>query len=112
MEQTLKSSEIIKKVGEYLRKPIPTTQKDLKLHVIGLDALRYDLAEACYDSMQTLYQKRKQMLWPKDVEKGLTELDRNTRLNGDVAVLERDYHFLLKLQDLVESRIELALSLT
>jgi len=109
--ETLKlaSDEIIAEVGEYLRKPLPRAQEDLEAHVIGLEALRFGLAKATTDSLQTLYQRRKQMLWPKDAEKNFTELDRTTRLNGDVAELERDYQFLVRLEALVEGRLNLAL---
>lgn len=83
----------------------------MEAHIIGLEALRFDLAKEVADSMQLLYEKRKQMLWPKDAEKGLTELDRTTRLNGDVAILERDYQFLLRLESLVEARLNIGMSL-
>jgi hypothetical protein len=109
MEIELPSAHIISEVGELLRVPLPRAQEDLEAHVIGLEALRYDLAEATSNSLQMLYQKRKQMLWPKDAEKNLTELDRTTRLNGDVAILERDYQFLSRLEALVDSRLSLAL---
>lgn len=109
--QVLPSEKILSEVGAYLRQPLPRAQEDLEAHVIGLDALRFQLAQVTTDSLQTLYQKRKQMLWPKDAEKSLTELDRTTRLNGDVAVLERDYQFLLRIEALVESRLNLALML-
>lgn len=58
--------------------------------------------------LRLLYEKRKQMLWPKDFEKGLTELDRTTRLDGDLAPMEADYQFMLKLDELIVARIELA----
>lgn len=97
--------EIVTKVGELLRQPLS------KENLIALDAIRYDLANERVKAMELLYVKRKQMLWPKDAEKGLTELDRTTRLNGDIAPLERDYQFLTRLETLVDSRIELALAL-
>jgi hypothetical protein len=102
---------VLAEVGEFLRQPLPRAQEDLEAHLIGLEALRHDLAKETVDAMELLYTKRKQMLWPKDAEKGLTELDRTTRLNGDVAPLEKDYQFLLRLEALVEARLSLALSL-
>jgi hypothetical protein len=101
--------EIISRVGELLRQPLPTTEKDLRAHLVQLEALRFDLAQATTDAMQTLYEKRKQMLWPRDAEKGLTELDRTTRLNGDIAPLERDYQFLLRIESLIDGRLKLAM---
>lgn len=101
--------DIIKEVGEFLRKPI--FSEDVEEHIIGLDALRFDLAQAKVDAMKLLYEKRKQMLWPKDTVEKLTELDRTTRLNGDVSTLERDYQFLQRLETLVDERIKLALEL-
>lgn len=109
MDIKLKSEQIIAEVGKYLRQALPRAQEDLEAHVIGLDSLRFDLAKERADAMQSLYEKRKQMLWPKDVDAKLTELDRNTRLNADVAILERDYQFLVRLEDLVEARVDLAL---
>jgi hypothetical protein len=105
----LASDSIITTVGALLRQPLPRAQEDLEAHVIELEACRFDLAEATVNSLQLLYQKRKQMLWPKDAEKNLTELDRTTRLNGDVAILERDYAFLLRIEALIEGRLNLAL---
>lgn len=111
MEYSLPSEKIIANVGTYLRQSLPRAQEDIESHVIGLDALKYDLAEATANSLRTLYEKRKQMLWPKDAEKSFTELDRTTRLNGDVAILERDYKFLCRLEELVDARLNLAMLL-
>lgn len=107
----METPKIVSEIGEFLRHPLPRAQEDLEAHVIGLEALRYELAEACVDAMQLLYEKRRQMLWPKDAEKGLTELDRTTRLNGDVAILERNYQFLLRVEALVEQRLSLGITL-
>lgn len=99
----MEEPKIIKLVGEYLRKT--NTRSD----ALKLDTLRFELALARVDAQKLLYEKRKQMLWPKDAEKGLTELDRTTRLNADVAVLERNYQFLARLEELVDNRIDLVL---
>lgn len=101
--------DIVNTVGELLRQEIP--RKDVRGYIERLEAVRYDLAEATARAMELVYVKRKQMLWPKDAEKGLTELDRTTRLNGDVAMLERDYAFLKRLETLVDDRLNLALTL-
>lgn len=100
---------IINKIGEYLRCPLPRAQEDLETYIIELDALRFDLAQERVDKLQLLYQKRKQMLWPKDTIDKLTELDRTTRLNGDMAPLERDYQFLIRIEELVDARLSLAM---
>lgn len=102
------SPKIINSIGKLLRKPLPRAAEDLDTYMIELDAARPELAEAVVDCMRLLHEKRKQLLWPKDAEKGLTELDRQTRLDGDIAPIERDYQFLLKLERLVEHRINLA----
>lgn len=103
------SPEIIKVIGVFLRNPMPLAQEDLEAHMIGIEALRYELARATVDQLKLLYDKKKQMLWPKDAEKGMTELDRNTRLNADVSVIDRDYQFLLRLEPLVEFRLQMAM---
>lgn len=100
-----KSARLVAEIGTLLR------QAPSQEQLISLDKLRFDLANEVTDAMQLLYEKRKQMLWPKDAEKGLTELDRSTRLNGDVAILERDYQFLLRLETLVADRLKLGLDL-
>jgi hypothetical protein len=109
--ETQTETEIISTVGAILRLPLPRAQEDLEAHIIELEAHRFDLAQATVDALKLLYEKRKQMLWPKDAEKNLTELDRTTRLNGDVAILERDYQFLLRIESLVEARLGLAMML-
>lgn len=103
------SPQIIIEIGKFLREPLPLAQEDLEAHMIGLEALRYDLAQATSDQLRLVYDKKKQMLWPRDMEKGLTELDRTTRLNADVSLIDRDYQFLLRLEALVEFRLQMAL---
>lgn len=73
----------------------------------SLEGIAMILAFAIADQTKLIYEKRKQMLWPKDMEKGLTELDRTTRLNGDLAFIERDLILLNKLEALVIMRLEL-----
>lgn len=105
------SPSIIAKVGSLLRKPFPRSTEDIEVAVMDLEDIKYDLAEAVTDHMRLLYEKRKQMLWPKDAEKNLTELDRTVRLSGDVAVIERDYQLLCKIEQLVNDRIAIILAL-
>lgn len=104
------SPEIINRVGEIMRKPLPRAAEDIDTYVIELDAIRLSLAEAISDHIRLLYEKRKQALWPKDMKvnnKEVTELERQVRLNGDLAPIERDYEFLTRLERLVEQRINL-----
>lgn len=93
---------IIDKLQPYLSIPIPVNPR---VHLRGLESLRYALAEAVVDAHQKLLEKRRQALWPKDKE--LTELDRKTRLDGDTAGYEADYEFLVKLEEIVKDRLEL-----
>lgn len=108
---TYQEPAIVGEIGSILRQPLPLAHEDLEGAVIGLEAYRFALAEATVDAMRLLYEKRKQMLWPKDAEKNLTELDRTTRLNGDVAMLERNYAFLTRLEALVDARLNLSMLL-
>lgn len=103
------SPKIIQEVGEFLREPIPKI--DIEDHIIGLEALRFELAKSTVEQLKLLQDKRKQLLWPKDMEKGLTELDRTTRLNADVSIINKDYEFLLRLETLVEWRLNCCLQL-
>ena len=101
------SPPIIAEVGKLLREALPTGGEDAEVHILELDALRYPLAEAVTNTMRMLYEKRKQLLWPKD--KDVTELDRSIRLNADMAPIERDFALLQKLEVLLKDRIELCI---
>lgn len=96
-------NEIIRRVGVFLREPIP--EVDIEDHLSGLEALRFDLAEATVDWQRLLAEKKNQMLHPKDKE--LTDMDRKVMLNASIAVIERDYEFLLRLEGLVSDRLDL-----
>lgn len=110
--QEYSSSPIISEAAELLRGSIPRAQEDLDIHIIALDALRYPVAEATCDMLQFLYEKKKQMLWPKDVPNmKMTELDRHTKLNGDTAIIERDYQLLARIEALLDARINLCMEL-
>lgn len=110
----MESPEIIKRAGDYLRNPLPKDNKKLLEHITGLESIRFELAEATVDTMRLLADKRKQMLWPKDVpigKKEPTELDRSVYLNSDTATIERDYQFLIRIESLIEDRLNLAVRL-
>jgi hypothetical protein len=96
---------IIKRVGIYMSVAMPMGREKIRDHLQGLEATRYELAKVRCDWLQMLHEKKNQMLHPKD--KDLTELDRKTMVNASVAVIERDYEFLCKLEELVKDRIEL-----
>lgn len=91
--------EVVEKLRPYLEKRLD------KIDILDLERLRLELSEAKVDFHMKLQEKRRQMLWPKD--KDFTELDRKTRLDGDVAVYQRNYDFLVELDDIVRERIEL-----
>lgn len=94
-------TEIMAKVGAFLREPL----EDIRPQLIGLEALRFELAEKRCEWFQLLQEKKNQMLYPKDKDK--TELDRRVMLNASVAVIEKDYIFLETLENLIHERIEL-----
>lgn len=91
--------KVVEKLRPYLEKRLD------KIDVLGLESLRLELSEAKVDFHMKLQEKRRQMLWPKD--KDMTELDRKTRLDGDVAAYQRNYDFLVELDDIVKDRLEL-----
>lgn len=95
-------NEIIAKVGSYLREPLSVDK--LQDQLIGLEALRFELAERKVEWLQLLHEKESQMLYPKD--KDMTELDRKVRLNASVAVIRKDYEMLATLEKLVEQRLQ------
>lgn len=102
----MESPSIIEEAGRLLRKPMSLADKDIEASIIELEAIRYELAEEKANTQKLLYEKRKQMLWPKDAEKNFTELDRTTRLNGDVASISRDNEFLGLIWIMVGERLE------
>jgi len=98
---------IIAKLGELLRESIPVGNKALEAHMRAVEALRFELAQSTSDWTVELYLARKNMLWPKDFDKKLTELDRTTRLHADTGVIEKDLLMLSKLEILVAERLQL-----
>lgn len=104
-------TEVIKRVGIYLKVTMPGGPGPRKLitHLQGLEATQYRLAEAVVDWHKLLNEKKSQMLYPKD--KDYSEMDRKIMLNASVAIIKRDYEFLVKLQELVRDRIDFGKSL-
>ena len=110
MQDDYVSPPIIHEVAELLGVPIP--EDDLDAHIIALNALQYAVAVNTVDSLKLLYEKKKQILFPRDIPNmKMTELDRTTRLNADTAVLQRDYELLTKIELLIKDRIEVCLRL-
>lgn len=72
-------------------------------NIIKIHTLRWELAEARAEALEVLQNKRKQMLWPKD--KDLTELDRKTRMDGDCAPYQKNYEFLIALEEIIKDTI-------
>lgn len=95
--------KVIHSVAGYLGQPLPTSEKDLKQHLVGLDSVRMELAEARVDWHRLLHEKESQMLHPKDAM--FTEMDRKVMLNASVAVIRRDYDYLLTLEQLIQERL-------
>jgi hypothetical protein len=102
---------IIQRVSVLVRDPLPRAAEDIDTHLVDLEAIHFELAVAIADQQRLVYEKRKQMLWPKDAEKGLTEMDRQVRLNADVAPLERDLLLLTKIESMLEQRMGVAMVL-
>lgn len=76
--------ELYKKLRPLLSIPHPNLGE--------LQAIRYELAEARANALQNLYETRPKLLRPKDKE--VTDLDRQTQMNGFCAEKERDKQFL------------------
>lgn len=105
MYDNARVTELTAIVGSYLREPLPGTVSDLKAALIALESLRSRLLEVRVDWQMMLAEKRSQYLMPKD--KDWTELDRKTRLNAQLANIERDCEFLIGLESLIKERIDL-----
>lgn len=92
--------EVIKKLSPLLQQPF---SKEL---LLGIQPLRLELSKEVVDLGQKLAERKRQVLWPKDKE--MTELDRKIRLDADVAQLERDYEFLLKVELIISDLVKLS----
>jgi hypothetical protein len=102
--------ESIAKVGVFLSEPLPEDKTELLSHVRALVAVCYGLDVNISNWMRLLAETKAKMLWPKDKE--LTELDRKTRLDASVAVIESDYELLIRIEALAKLRLELAIKLS
>jgi len=98
-------TEVMKRVGIYLSVTMPQNKDRLVDHLLGLEACRYDLSQKLTEWHLLLADKKAIALRPKD--KDYTELDRNVMLAADVSVIQKDYDFLLKLDELIKDRLEL-----
>jgi hypothetical protein len=96
-------TDILARVGVLIRDPLP--EENLASHLRELEAVRLSVAIAVVDWMKLLYEKREQFRHPKD--KDLTDWDRNTMLHSAVAVIERDYELLKRIETIITERIEL-----
>lgn len=98
-------SAIIAKIGKYLGKELPDDKQALIKHIKGLESLRFELLEATVEQHKLVAEMKRKMLHPKD--KDYTELDRNVMLDAHIAIIRKDYEFLLNLSELIRDRIEL-----
>lgn len=96
-------NEVIHRVSGFLGNPLPQTVSELQKHLIGLEACRLQLAEAKVDWHKLLHEKESQMLHPKDAM--FTEMDRKVMLNASVAVIRRDYDYLVTIEQLIQERL-------
>ena len=96
-------SEVIHSCAKYLGEPLPDRNPELLEHLKGLEACRLKLAEAKVDWHKLLHEKESQMLHPKDAM--FTEMDRKVMLNASVAVIRRDYDYLVTIEQLIAERL-------
>jgi hypothetical protein len=94
----------VKHVTEYLGEPLPyKNQANLLAHLVGLESVRLELAEARIEWLKLLHTGEQKVLHPKDPH--LTELDRKTSLQSMTADLRAEYELLLSLEKLTEDRL-------
>lgn len=98
-------TDIIAKIGHYLKRELPDDDIEGEHHLVGLEALRFELLEVTVDWKKLVAEKKSQYLHPK--ETNLTELDRTISLNASLSVIQRDLDFLIGLDKLVTERLEL-----
>ncbi len=98
---------IIKIVGTELQAPLDKLGN--KETIASLQKLQIELAQQTREWLVLLYTKRNQARYPKD--KDYTDFDRKIMLDADIAVIEADYNFLLKLDEILSQRIDLAFAL-
>ena len=95
--------DIIAKLQPILSKPLSLSK--LQQQILLLQSLRYELAEASTKARESLVERRRTCLYPKDAS--MTELDRKTRLEADTSAYEQTADFLSKLEEIVADYIQL-----
>lgn len=101
--------ELFKKIGDTIKEPLNYSDIDvLKKQLSNIQSIRYELSWNKTQWYEKLAREKNRMLIPKD--KNFTELDRKTMLDSSISNIESDYLFLVELEKIVESSIELGIS--
>lgn len=103
-------AQFFEKVREVLQEELDTSHAEtLRKQLAKIDAFRYELAEMRVDWLKKLSSGRARLLMPKDKE--FTDFDRKIMLDGATIDIERDYEFLLQLEEIVKGRLELGITI-
>jgi hypothetical protein len=98
--------ELYQKLSPLLQESLDYTNSEhLKKQLAELEVLGYEVSAKRTEWFQKLLESRERVRIPKDKE--FTELDRKTMLQASTAVIEHDHEFLISLEKIIESRLEL-----
>lgn len=99
---------IYEKISSLLQEELNVHDTDiLRKQLASLETMSYELSATRVDWLVKLYKARERFRMPKGTE--YTEFDRKTMLDASTTDIERDYLFLLSLEDIVKQRIELGM---
>jgi len=98
-------SELYEQVAEILQEELSLDITKLKLQLVKLDSLRYEVAGTVAEWHQKLFNERERLRIPK--EAGGTEFDRKTQLDATVSQITRDVEFLDSIDRIITAKINL-----
>ena len=93
-------------MASLIRLPLPKGQKSIQTHIEALLDASVTLADELTNWHMKLHLKRRQVLWPKQADEKLTEMDRKIRNDADSAEVERDYEFMKQLKKLADYKLD------
>lgn len=99
-------AELYQQLSPLLQEKLNLVDTDiLKTQLVALDVKRYELAYTRAQWHEKLVNERERLRMPKSSE--LTEFDRRTMSDANIAAIERDYLFMLQLEEIIHDRLEL-----
>lgn len=100
--------ELFKTIGDAVKEQLDYNNFDnLKKQLSYIQSVRYELSWNRCMWHEKLMKEKNRLLIPKDKE--FTELDRKTMLDSSISNIEADYEFMLELEKIIDSYLELGI---